>query len=110
IYIWSSTSVIVAPEASLINNGVPPTPRNARTGELTPPGINSRAWPKSFSDLLCCRLDCISRRITPSIDLLCTLRVFRLFRGSFCFPGQETIHETHEGETRIRSFPLIPWV
>src|SRR3982751_7089675 len=54
-----STSVIVAPDADLINRGVPPTPRKARTGELTPPGINSTALAKSSSERLCSRCDCI---------------------------------------------------
>src|SRR6266404_1441891 len=30
--------------------GSPPTPRKARTGELTPPGISRRAWRKSAWD------------------------------------------------------------
>jgi len=33
--------------ARLTKNGSPPTPRNARTGEFTPPGINSSACAKS---------------------------------------------------------------
>ena len=31
-----------------MNRGVPPTPRNARTGELTPPGIRSIALRKQI--------------------------------------------------------------
>jgi hypothetical protein len=34
----------------LKNKGVPPTPLNARTGELTPPGINLLASVKRYSD------------------------------------------------------------
>src|SRR5262249_25315105 len=39
MYSRESASVIVAPLALLMKRGVPPTPRNARTGLLTPPGI-----------------------------------------------------------------------
>ena len=35
-----------APLAFLMNNGFPPTARNARTGEFTPPGINCFAFSK----------------------------------------------------------------
>jgi hypothetical protein len=42
--------VTVGPTALRMNSGVPPTPRNARTGEFTPPGINSNARAKSSSD------------------------------------------------------------
>ena len=38
-YRWPSTSVSQAPRPSRKKTGVPPTPRNARTGEFTPPGI-----------------------------------------------------------------------
>src|SRR5260370_20677669 len=34
-----------APSARATKNGVPPTPRNARTGLLTPPGM--RRWARS---------------------------------------------------------------
>src|SRR5437764_7501072 len=40
------------PRARAMNSGSPPTARNARTGELTPPGSAARArWPSS-RDLL----------------------------------------------------------
>src|SRR6185369_3706853 len=52
MYVRPSTSVIVAPCAELMKRGVPPTPRNARTGEFTPPGINSCALMNSFSDFV----------------------------------------------------------
>src|ERR1700679_2968436 len=48
-----STSHTCAPLALLTKNGLPPTARNARTGELTPPGINFSASAKSLSDLAC---------------------------------------------------------
>jgi hypothetical protein len=56
MYVRPSTSVSVASFALLIKRGVPPTPRKARTGELTPPGINSTAraniFPKDWIGLL----------------------------------------------------------
>src|SRR5436190_19463479 len=45
---------MVAPLALLMKRGMPPTPRNARTGELTPPGIRSSARVKSCADLSFC--------------------------------------------------------
>ena len=36
--------------ALLTKNGLPPTARKARTGELTPPGMYFNASAKSFSD------------------------------------------------------------
>ena len=37
---------MIAPMASLKKTGVPPTDLKARTGELTPPGINNCALSK----------------------------------------------------------------
>ena len=42
-YSFPSTSRRWLPLAESMNTGVPPTEPNARTGEFTPPGINSRA-------------------------------------------------------------------
>ena len=42
-YSLPSTSVSHAPCADRMNRGVPPTALNARTGELTPPGVTPRA-------------------------------------------------------------------
>src|SRR5215471_15550801 len=39
MYSRPSASVIVAPFADWMKSGVPPTPRNARTGLFTPPGM-----------------------------------------------------------------------
>src|SRR4051812_10143304 len=50
-------SVMVQPWASLINNGVPPTPLNARTGDETPPGINWLLRANAASDLAVLRED-----------------------------------------------------
>src|SRR5512144_2219477 len=46
-----SASVTVAPLAFEMNRGVPPTERNARTGELTPPGMTFCATRNSFFDV-----------------------------------------------------------
>src|ERR1035437_4313913 len=46
----SSAVVSVAPRALLTKNGAPPTERNARTGELTPPGMSWRARAKRLSE------------------------------------------------------------
>src|SRR5688572_30431081 len=51
MYVFPSTSVISNPSASLMNGGVPPTALNARTGELTPPGITCFARAKAASEL-----------------------------------------------------------
>src|SRR6476619_5751902 len=64
MYVRPSTSVIVAPFADLMNRGVPPTPRNARTGELTPPGISSTAFENSSSDRMRASIASVSLLIT----------------------------------------------
>src|SRR5574344_1629246 len=46
----SSAVTSVAPCAALTKNGAPPTERNARTGELTPPGMSCWARAKSDSE------------------------------------------------------------
>src|ERR1043165_5106870 len=45
-----------APRGDLMKRGVPPTPRNARTGEFTPPGISSIAFANSSSDRIVVRI------------------------------------------------------
>src|SRR5262249_42713451 len=52
MYSLPSTSHTRAPSARPMNSGSPPTERNARTGELTPPGIDFFA--RSNSDLDIC--------------------------------------------------------
>src|ERR1044072_4026377 len=37
-----------------MNRGTPPTARNARTGELTPPGVTAEALSKSAADCSVC--------------------------------------------------------
>ena len=39
----TTAEVIVAPRPDVMKRGVPPTDRNARTGEFTPPGVTSSA-------------------------------------------------------------------
>ena len=47
---FPSASQMCDPFPLAINKGVPPTERNARTGELTPPGKYSFAFEKSCSE------------------------------------------------------------
>src|SRR5450755_2624669 len=51
MYSLPSTSNIREPCPRAIKGGVPPTPRNARTGEFTPPGINFCDSANNPSDL-----------------------------------------------------------
>src|SRR5579883_21440 len=53
MYSLPSTSKMWEPSPRAMNGGLPPTLRKARTGELTPPGINCRARSKSASDREC---------------------------------------------------------
>src|SRR5213592_2236143 len=50
MYPLPSTSHTCAPLALLTKNGCPPTARNARTGELTPPGMYFNASVNKVSD------------------------------------------------------------
>src|SRR5271169_241057 len=50
MYELPSTSNTREPSARAMNRGVPPTPRNARTGEFTPPGMRSWARANQASD------------------------------------------------------------
>src|SRR5665213_301941 len=47
MYSFPSASKIREPSPRTMKGGVPPTLRQARTGELTPPGMESRARSKS---------------------------------------------------------------
>src|SRR6266571_865797 len=53
MYSLLSTSHTRAPCALLTKNGCPPTARNARTGELTPPGMHFNASANNASDFAC---------------------------------------------------------
>src|SRR5688572_31412668 len=50
MYSLPSESKMCEPSPRAMNSGLPPTLRNARTGELTPPGISSCARRKRSSD------------------------------------------------------------
>src|SRR5271168_2759679 len=54
MYSFPSASKMREPSPRAIKSGDPPTPRKARTGELTPPGINFWAQAKRSSDFWCC--------------------------------------------------------
>src|SRR3954451_15547735 len=51
-YSLPSTSNRYAPCARSMNRGVPPTALNARTGELTPPGVTARARSNSAAEVV----------------------------------------------------------
>src|SRR2546427_1233285 len=56
MYSLPSTSQSFEPSARCVKNGVPPTPRNARTGEFTPPGSNRNASCQSLFELSTVRI------------------------------------------------------
>src|SRR5687767_3520978 len=62
------------PWACSMNRGVPPTPRNARTGELTPPGMTSFARSKNESDCLPMRAGIIGCESIDAGDSIALLR------------------------------------
>src|SRR3954470_16771308 len=64
MYVLPSTSFTCGPLPSLMNTGVPPTALNARTGELTPPGMSCRALAHAASELV------LGRRFAPVLLLL----------------------------------------
>src|SRR5262249_33542158 len=59
-----------------MNRGVPPTPRNARTGEFTPPGIRFCAVENNCSDLL----ECCDIRLSIPVQ---SLRLEQVTQGGF---------------------------
>src|SRR5437868_15210394 len=61
------------PCAISMNGGTPPTPRNARTGEFTPPGITSCARWKSVSDCLAIAGGHYKRCMRTALTLIITL-------------------------------------
>src|SRR5581483_175842 len=62
MYSFSSASQICDPLPRTINGGSPPTDRNARTGEFTPPGI-------MLSARCCSRRDCsVFREVVLGIE------------------------------------------
>src|SRR6266567_224163 len=50
MYFLPSASQMCAPSPRCMKSGCPPTARNARTGELTPPGMTASARLNSSSD------------------------------------------------------------
>ena len=88
MYSLPSTSKMWEPSPRAMKRGVPPTPRKARTGEFTPPGMDSWARAKSASD---CAM--VHTRVSPRINLrkrkliriscsvVFTLRSRRFFRS-----------------------------
>src|ERR1035441_6327503 len=53
MYSFPSTSNRCEPSPRAMKSGYPPTARNARTGEFTPPGIFNSARRNSSSDFVC---------------------------------------------------------
>src|SRR5438034_4152249 len=86
MYSLPSTSHTREPFALLTKKGSPPTPRKARTGEFTPPGMYSRASAKSFRDSLWA---------TVFITLPCTLAPFTLHLLTFSlFPEKRLLQRS----------------
>src|SRR4051794_18779721 len=69
MYVLPSMSVMWQPSASLMNSGVPPTALNARTGELTPPGMTCRALAKAGSELAMLRVGWMCMRVGEAMRL-----------------------------------------
>src|SRR2546430_17300373 len=63
MYSFPSTSQIFAPAARSTKKGSPPTLRNARTGELTPPGMRFWAAAKSLDERVV-----MGRRKRPTLN------------------------------------------
>src|SRR5687767_9961760 len=69
MYVLPSTSFTVAPLPSLMKTGVPPTALNARTGELTPPGMSWRALRNADSEFASERLASAASGIAANIPV-----------------------------------------
>src|SRR5437660_6014702 len=67
MYSFPSTSQILAPAARSTKKGSPPTFRNARTGELTPPGIFFSAAANNWDER-----EVIVEALVPSAYLMCS--------------------------------------
>src|SRR5260370_26718425 len=65
-----SASKMREPWPCSMNGGVPPTARNARTGEFTPPGMISCARWKSASDCLPIGVSLAASRVRSGISTL----------------------------------------
>src|SRR5437016_13751077 len=64
MYSFPSTSQILAPAARATKKGSPPTFRNARTGELTPPGIFFLAAANNWDER-----EVMDRRKRPTLNV-----------------------------------------
>ena len=75
MYVLPSMSVMRLPDPWAANTGVRPTDRNARTGLLTPPGIDRFARSKAAFDFSSLRIRLVSINfvtpVTYKIDALC---------------------------------------
>src|SRR5213080_4423916 len=119
MYSFPSTSQILVPSARATTNGSPPTLRNARTGELTPPGMRFCAREKNSEERevivlrrLCQALSIYGRRlIQVPLQRYCPLshhwrgsQVVRsrsakpLFAGSIPAPASPRIYLYHLGK------------
>src|SRR2546429_2595082 len=72
-YVLPSTSVSREPSARATKKGVPPTARNARTGEFTPPGNTAFARSKSSSERLTSRSEEHTSELQSRLHLVCRL-------------------------------------
>src|SRR4051794_3384850 len=88
--------MIVEPSARVMKRGVPPTARNARTGELTPPGITR--WARSKRDWLFMRSVDVARPRRLAFARLAFRPRFAFFVGRRQRP-EEAIrnHVAHAG-------------
>src|SRR5437773_1473088 len=96
MYSLPSTSHTCAPLAFWTKNGCPPTARNARTGELTPPGMYCNASANNASDF--------AREITPTNYLWPAVSASK-FRsiGQRQSTGVNCEHAAREGATHHAS-------
>ena len=71
------------PSPSFMKTGVPPTPLNDRTGELTPPGISCFARAKAASELAIDRVVAVGMFVFPGecVRSQGILRVGNVFPG-----------------------------
>src|SRR5688500_3034038 len=94
MYARPSASHIREPSALRMKRGEPPTALNARTGELTPPGMSRRARANSSSDCVTpCSCSC---SCTSGPSLRPSHKVFRVIREDDVRPrardGGERLH------------------
>src|SRR2546422_4478687 len=96
MYSLPSTSQTYAPLALLTKNGCPPTARNARTGEFTPPGIYFSASSNNALEFECISHLAISlcdRDTTPYPECLARRFQTRLGLAAFVFIQINQAHD-----------------